>query len=111
MVIAYVFFFFFFSSRRRHTRCALVTGVQDVCSSDLPATSPASFGGAKGVDALKARFTGFMKQPAVAKSLPLLGLLGVVATAGAAWLALRARSEERSVGNEGVRTCRSRGAP
>lgn len=54
----------------------------------LPATSPA-FGGAKGADALKARVTGFMKQPAVAKSLPLLGLLGVVATAGAAWLALR----------------------
>src|SRR3546814_10367351 len=25
----------FFSSRRRHTRCALVTGVQTVCSSDL----------------------------------------------------------------------------
>src|SRR3546814_18924673 len=24
----YIFFFFFFSSRRRHTRCALVTGVQ-----------------------------------------------------------------------------------
>src|SRR3546814_15136533 len=29
------FLFFFFSSRRRHTRCALVTGVSDVCSSDL----------------------------------------------------------------------------
>src|SRR3546814_4736305 len=28
-------FFFFFSSRRRHTRCALVTGSSDVCSSDL----------------------------------------------------------------------------
>ena len=54
----------------------------------LPATSPA-FGGAKGADALKARVTGFIRQPAVAKSLPLLGLLGVVATAGAAWLALR----------------------
>src|SRR3546814_1999386 len=27
--------FFFFSSRRRHTRCALVTGVQTLCSSDL----------------------------------------------------------------------------
>src|SRR3546814_437785 len=27
--------FFFFSSRRRHTRCALVTGSSDVCSSDL----------------------------------------------------------------------------
>src|SRR3546814_13787000 len=26
---------FFFESRRRHTRCALVTGFQDVCSSDL----------------------------------------------------------------------------
>src|SRR3546814_4701123 len=28
---------FFFSSRRRHTRCALVTGVQTLCSSDLVA--------------------------------------------------------------------------
>src|SRR3546814_9556743 len=26
---------FFFASRRRHTRCALVTGSSDVCSSDL----------------------------------------------------------------------------
>ncbi|WP_176591934.1 flagellar basal-body MS-ring/collar protein FliF [Sphingobium sp. EM0848] len=66
---------------------ALTTNVGGAAA--LPATSPAAFGGAKGVDALKARFTGFLKQPAVAKSLPLLGLLGVVATAGAAWLALR----------------------
>src|SRR3546814_2861609 len=28
MLIIYCFYFFFFSSRRRHTRCALVTGVQ-----------------------------------------------------------------------------------
>ncbi len=54
----------------------------------LPVSSSA-FGVGRGVDALKARFTGFMKQPAVAKSLPLLGLLGVVALAGLAWLALR----------------------
>src|SRR3546814_4003664 len=27
-VTYFLFFFFFFSSRRRHTRCALVTGVQ-----------------------------------------------------------------------------------
>src|SRR3546814_1712752 len=27
-VVSVVFVFFFFSSRRRHTRCALVTGVQ-----------------------------------------------------------------------------------
>jgi len=65
---------------------ALTTNVGGAAA--LPATSPA-FGGAKGMDALKARFTGFVRQPAVAKSLPLLGLLGVVAMAGAAWLALR----------------------
>src|SRR3546814_7190651 len=29
------FLFFFFSSRRRHTRCALVTGVQTCALSDL----------------------------------------------------------------------------
>src|SRR3546814_7597805 len=34
----YVMFFFFFSSRRRHTRCALVTGVQ-TCA--LPISLPA----------------------------------------------------------------------
>src|SRR3546814_15147651 len=28
VVLVFLFFFFFFSSRRRHTRCALVTGVQ-----------------------------------------------------------------------------------
>ena len=56
----------------------------------LPAASAASFGsGAKGFDAVKARFAGFVKQPAVAKSLPVIGLLGTVAVAGAAWLALR----------------------
>src|SRR3546814_9335678 len=27
-ITCFIFFFFFFSSRRRHTRCALVTGVQ-----------------------------------------------------------------------------------
>lgn len=56
----------------------------------LPVPGAAAFAnGGKGMDALKARFTGFIKQPAVAKSLPLLGLLGTVAVAGAAWLALR----------------------
>ncbi|AMK19004.1 flagellar basal-body MS-ring/collar protein FliF [Sphingobium sp. MI1205] len=55
----------------------------------LPAASGPALGSGMNPDALKARFTGFIKQPAVAKSLPLLGLLGVVATAGAAWLALR----------------------
>src|SRR3546814_17296992 len=34
------FILFFFSSRRRHTRCALVTGSSDVCSSDLSRCGP-----------------------------------------------------------------------
>ncbi|MBZ9647935.1 flagellar M-ring protein FliF [Sphingobium sp. 3R8] len=68
---------------------------ENALSTNVGASAPAlpsstSFGGgAKGMDALKARLTGFIKQPAVAKSLPLLGLLGTVAVAGAAWLALR----------------------
>lgn len=55
----------------------------------LPTTASSGYGPAKGIDAVKARITGFMKQPAVAKSLPLLGLLGVLAVAGLAWMALR----------------------
>ncbi|CCW18059.1 Flagellar M-ring protein FliF [Sphingobium indicum BiD32] len=55
----------------------------------LPTTASSGYGSAKGIDAVKARITGFMKQPAVAKSLPLLGLLGVLAVAGLAWMALR----------------------
>src|SRR3546814_7627000 len=38
--MVYLFLFFFFSSRRRHTRCALVTGVQ-TCA--LPISSILSF--------------------------------------------------------------------
>ncbi|WP_420146243.1 flagellar basal-body MS-ring/collar protein FliF [Sphingobium sp.] len=69
---------------------ALTTNV-GAAAPALPAGATTGFGGngAKGMDAIKARLTGFMKQPAVAKSLPLLGLLGTVAVAGAAWLALR----------------------
>src|SRR3546814_2856246 len=36
--------FFFFSSRRRHTRCALVTGVQTCALPILPSGSKSSFG-------------------------------------------------------------------
>src|SRR3546814_19836961 len=41
-------FFFFFSSRRRHTRCALVTGVQ-TCA--LPIWSPSPKGGGSATSA------------------------------------------------------------
>src|SRR3546814_1528791 len=42
MIVNCCFSFFFFSSRRRHTRCALVTGVQTCAlpiSSNLPSAS------------------------------------------------------------------------
>src|SRR3546814_7959436 len=38
----FMFIVFFFSSRRRHTRCALVTGVQTLCSSDLTISRPSA---------------------------------------------------------------------
>src|SRR3546814_1807650 len=40
--ISMFFFNFFFSSRRRHTRCALVTGVQTCALPICPVTAPAS---------------------------------------------------------------------
>src|SRR3546814_1541686 len=79
--------FFFFSSRRRHTRCALVTGVQ-TCA--LPIYQQgAEREGRDGPEAERQRHgTG-------------LDVLDDVA----------GRSEERRVGKECVSTCRSRWSP
>jgi flagellar M-ring protein FliF len=41
------------------------------------------------MDGWRDRLTGFARQPAVARSLPMLGLIGVIAAAGLAWMALR----------------------
>src|SRR3546814_1710193 len=73
----------FFSSRRRHTRCALVTGVQ-TCA--LPISAP--------------------RAPAPEGMPPLQPPTWL-----AFLLALSARSEERRVGKECVSTCRSRWSP
>src|SRR3546814_6302055 len=43
LTICYVYFIFFFSSRRRHTRCALVTGVQ-TCALPIYFAPPLLFG-------------------------------------------------------------------
>jgi flagellar M-ring protein FliF len=53
----------------------------------LPAVS--SGAGTAGVEAWRSRMSGFFAQPAIARSLPMLGLLGIVAAAGIAWLSLR----------------------
>src|SRR3546814_1183190 len=59
-IISFIFFLFFFSSRRRHTRCALVTGVQTcalpISGRRCPAADPR--GGAALDGLLKARGKG-----------------------------------------------------
>src|SRR3546814_2698157 len=89
--------FFFFSSRRRHTRCALVTGVQ-TCA--LPI-----LGGGVGVGLLEAARRGDTGDRA-AGGVQVGGEAEAVGDGVA-----EARSEERRVGKECVSTCRSRWSP
>src|SRR3546814_19135013 len=110
--------FFFFSSRRRHTRCALVTGVQ-TCALPIsnsttkpriplsnPPTSPLNLIG---------KLEGWGIGPAT----PVAEIsIKVSAATGAQLKELlkklpdgMTRSEERRVGKECVSTCRSRGSP
>src|SRR3546814_8238237 len=103
-VVAYVmvvhsllFIMFFFSSRRRHTRCALVTGVQ-TCA--LPISLLASEAD------VAVAITGIAGPAGGTASKPV----GTVVFARAERDA-DPRSEERRVGKECVSTCRSRWSP
>src|SRR3546814_9398223 len=87
-----LFVFFFFSSRRRHTRCALVTGVQ-TCA------LPISRHGVIGPE----RAQGGKDQDAAIE--PRLG------NGQQLHPQPDQRSEERRVGKECVSTCRSRWSP
>src|SRR3546814_7307221 len=99
-----LFFIFFFSSRRRHTRYALVTGVQ-TCAlpiyahGALGAWQPHLFGGDAHVHQI-AHIAFGQRDLDVAESLNG-GADGIEA----------GRSEERRVGKECVSTCRSRWSP
>src|SRR3546814_10346225 len=77
---------FFFSSRRRHTRCALVTGVQTCALPIFPSPSP-------WLKRLFSHTNIHRRRLGVAAGVLLL------------------RSEERRVGKECVSTCRSRWSP
>src|SRR3546814_6847554 len=77
---------FRFSSRRRHTRCALVTGVQ-TCALPICAAYASSF---------SREFRSHSRHGAM-----------TLASGQSAY----ARSEERRVGKECVSTCRSRWSP
>src|SRR3546814_6945906 len=87
---------FFFSSRRRHTRCALVTGVQ-TCALPIYAR------------ALRRWMAGTVRR-FIGTGVGLARLVEVSSVKVVDMAALY-RSEERRVGNEGVSTCRSRWWP
>src|SRR3546814_4291036 len=89
---------FFFSSRRRHTRCALVTGVQ-TCA--LPIFLPFM--------ALAAGCAPVASTPAPAAGTAPAALAPTGEAEFSEELSQRTfRSEERRVGKECVSTCRSR---
>src|SRR3546814_7621334 len=100
--------FFFFSSRRRHTRCALVTGVQ-TCA--LPISRRVS--GATLVP--PATFIAQGKGFHLLADVAALGLAyqhqGGVTTRKFLRENPTVRSEERRVGKECVSTCSSRWSP
>src|SRR3546814_12083760 len=96
---------FFFSSRRRHTRCALVTGVQ-TCA--LPIYADSGYG----LETELADPDPELVAAAAAASDAVEALLRPLMVLGRRLDALvddpPDRSEERRVGKECVSTCRSR---
>src|SRR3546814_8190318 len=91
---------FFFSSRRRHTRCALVTGVQ-TCA--LPIFNS---GERRNISAVTRSYSASFAHLWTAAEKDPSGSLTTTGEPRAA-----TRSEERRVGKECVSTCRSRGSP
>src|SRR3546814_1255044 len=86
---------FFFSSRRRHTRCALVTGVQ-TCA--LPI--------------YRSVIVSVPDKSEAADVFTVLGALeGLAGQLACRRMTMDQRSEERRVGKECVSTCRSRWSP
>src|SRR3546814_4104594 len=92
-----VVYVFFFSSRRRHTRCALVTGVQ-TCALPIwanalaPSLCIASTKLSEASSPKRSPFVLTIIKPGLGRSR-------------------NRRSEERRVGKECVSTCRSRWSP
>jgi len=66
---------------------ANIATTADAGRSGLPALS--SGAGGNPFDTMRLRMTGLLRQPAVQRSLPMIGLIGVTAMSGLAWLALR----------------------
>src|SRR3546814_5853755 len=91
-VLCYFVLLFFFSSRRRHTRCALVTGVQ-TCALPICIVMAEAY--------LKDK----------KRVLPCAAYLSGEYGVNDLYVGVPLRSEERRVGKECVSTCRSRWSP
>src|SRR3546814_4966182 len=107
-----VFLFFFFSSRRRHTRCALVTGVQ-TCALPISSAARARVEQAeRAVHEADAAYQSRVSARDSAKAqLDMIRPLVEHGIEPRMTLVQMQRSEERRVGKECVSTCRSRWAP
>src|SRR3546814_6640834 len=105
---------FLFSSRRRHTRCALVTGVQ-TCA------LPISYAPDKVIEMFEEKYPDIDVEVTFSNNEEMIAKLR--ATGGAGYdlaqpshdrifaVQQEYRSEERRVGKECVSTCRSRWSP
>src|SRR3546814_15968364 len=117
--------FFLFARRRRHTRCALVTGVQtcalpisrtdleidarlrsDIGEERLTAIDRRLVRDMDDLGLVTARARDPFEQSLRTGRLQKLARMGLATHLGG-----DSRSEKRRVGKEGVRTCRSRWAP
>src|SRR3546814_4921815 len=115
--------FFFLSSRRRHTRCALVTGVQtcalpilmfDRLNStplvlQIPIGAEGDFLGV--VDLIGMRALTWRGETTIGEDYEIEAIPAELQEQADEWRVKLRRSEERRVGKECVSTGRSRGSP
>src|SRR3546814_3108917 len=102
-------FFFFFSSRRRHTRCALVTGVQTCALPISTSRTPVLY--RNGNVPWSAAFIVYRSCRVPLTAVYRGARAAATRSRGANDGGGHCRSEERRVGKECVSTCRSRWSP
>src|SRR3546814_1994100 len=102
---------FCFSSRRRHTRCALVTGVQ-TCSLPILRKPPDKLRDPEVRQRLAEGGLAMLLTPDAHRfTLPVERVVDLIRLLTFSGSHPHIRSEERRVGKEGVSTCRSRWSP
>src|SRR3546814_6253108 len=115
VILSFQWCFFFFSSRRRHTRCALVTGVQ-TCALPIWGTSRYAVQGNAVFGQITFAETGIVPENRKPGETHLFAAFDRLLDGTRSYVrnlnTHRAyRSEERRVGKECVSPCRSRWSP